>query len=176
MAITKNEKYQIYHNHIVKDVPNENLKILITLFIDYAAVNLGAKAEKADVDRIIEFIQGYEFNYLPISIIASGFVRGSLGKLRNDKTSLNPRNIHEWLSDVSLEYQKGIEHNERDDKLSKDYIHFRDLERIPLGKAICWKIDHVSEEDWDDVPLRIVAEMIGLKQMPTLKDFGIINK
>jgi hypothetical protein len=38
---------------------------------------------------------------------------------------------------------------------------------------MCWKIDHVEECDWDNVPLKEVAEMIGKGQTPTLEYFKL---
>lgn len=174
MAIMKNEKYQIYAQSEARTVPLEHLKLLTTSFIDYAALNLGCKVEKADVDRIIEFINN-EFSYLPISVIASAFIRGSLGKLKNEKTTLNPRNIYDWLSEVSLDYKTKLEHNERDARLSQKTLS-ADLIKTPFGQALRWKIDHLTEEDWDKAPLKEVATMIGRGQIPTLENFGIKNE
>lgn len=173
--MNNNKTYQAYHNSAIREVPTENLKILVTLFINSAALNLGCKATKADVDRVTDIMSGNQFNFLPIEIAASAFGRGSLGKLKNEKTTLNPRNIYDWLTEVSLEYRQHIEHKEREDRLSANIVHFKDLERYPLGKAICWKIDHVSESDWDNVPLKKVAETIGSGHYPTLEKFGIKN-
>lgn len=180
MAITTNDKYITYHSYIVKDVPIEVLKVLVTLFIDYAAVNLGTSADKANVDRIIEQVQGHEFNFLPVSVVASAFMRGSLGKLRNDKTSLNPRNIFEWLTEVSQEYKQGIEHDRREKELSMTEKTF-DLNRYPVGRSIMWKIDLynsglIDGDTWDKINPKIIAEMFANGQHPTLRDFGINNK
>lgn len=180
MAITTNDKYIAYHSYTVKEVPIEALKVLVTLFIDYAAVNLGTSADKANVDRIIEQVQGHEFNFLPMSVVASAFMRGSLGKLRNDRTSLNPRNIFEWLTEVAQEYKQGLEHDKREKELSNTEKTF-DLNKYPVGRAINWKIDLynsglIDDETWDMINIKTVAEMFARGQHPTIKNFGIKNK
>lgn len=176
--VTTNEKYLIYKDYKVSEVPLEVLRVLITLFIDHAALNLGSKATKADVDRIIEMVRGNEFTFLPIMTIYSAFTRGSLGKLKNDKTTLSPRNIYDWMCEVSLEYRQYIEHRDRDDRLSADVSHFTDLDRYPLGKAINKKIDWckaglLDDSNWDRVPLKVLADKIGQGQWPRPEEFGI---
>jgi len=172
--VTTNEKYLTYKDSKIFEVPLDTLKVLITLFIDHAALNLGCKATKADVDRIIEMVQGNEFSFLPVQTVYSAFTRGSLGKLKNEKTTLSPRNIYDWLSEVSLDYRLFIEHKDRDERLSANVVHFKDLERYPLGKAIMKKIDwELTEEEWERVPLKLLAEMIGRGEYVTMNDFGI---
>lgn len=181
MDIHYNEKYKLYQNDKASVVPTEILKGLVSLFIETAALNLGAKATKADVDQIIYFIQSPRFNFLPINVILSAFTRGSLGKLKNDKTTLTPRNIHDWLDEVSLEHRNYQEHLQRDYTLSNPEVHFKDLTRYPLGKAICKKIDWyksgaINSNDWDAISLRELAEMIGKDVMPTLEKFNLTDR
>jgi len=174
MDMLKNEKYQVYASYAVKDIPTENLKIFISDFIEHAALNMGAKVERVEVDRVIENIQLPEFSFAPLSVIASAFIRGSLGKLKNEKVTLNPRNIYDWVSEVTLDYRHKIEHDDRAARLSSNTLHFKDLERCPLGKAICKKIEWgLTEEEWDKVPLKELAVRIGNGHWPTPQEFGI---
>ena len=173
--------YEIYNNYVIRDIPIDNLKIIVTALIEDAALTLGCKATKADVDKVSEFMSSHQFNFIPINVAATAFTRGSLGKLKNDKTTLTPRNIYDWLSEISLEYRNHIEHNERDTILSSLGSHFTDLTRYPLGKAICKKIDWyksgaIDSNDWDKIPLRELAEMIGEGRYPMIEDFNLINK
>lgn len=181
MAIADNATYKIYALNTVLDVPTEKLKILVTVFIDYAARNLGCKVDKADVDQIIEFIQSPEFCFLPVSVVASAFSRGSLGKLKNDKLTLNPRNIYDWMTEVKIEHRNNIEHNEREKRLSADVSHFKELKKYPLGQALCKKIDWynsgaIDSDDWDRIPLRDLSEVISRGGWPSPNDFGIQAK
>lgn len=176
----KDKTYQTYVNYKVSEVPLETMQYLINLFVNYAAINLGASPDKANVDRIIEQVQGHEFNFLPVSVVASAFMRGSLGKLKNDKTTLSPRNIFEWLTEVSIEYKQGVEHDKRDRELSNTEKTF-DLYKYPVGAAINWKIDCynsglIDNETWDFINIKTVAEMFARGQHPIIKDFGIKNK
>lgn len=175
MKLTENEKYKAYCNTAVRDVPSEHLKVLINLFVDYSALNLGVNTDKANVDRLVELVRGGEFNLLPISVIASGFIRGSLGKLKNDNTKLSPRNIYEWLTEVSIEYRNKLDHLER--QKSPPGVAFN-LKKYPLGQALLRKIDWfrsgaITEADWEKIPLKELAEMIGRGEYPTIKDFNI---
>jgi hypothetical protein len=173
--------YEVYQDYLIRDVPNENLKIIVTDFINDAALTLGCKATKADVDKVSFFMASNQFNYIPVNVASTAFVRGSLGKLKNDKTTLSPRNIYDWLSEVGQEYRNHIEHKEREQTLSNPTVHFKDLTRYPLGKAICKKIDWyksgaINSDDWDAISLRELAEMIGKDVMPTLEKFNLTDR
>lgn len=171
-----NKTYEAYQSYKISDVPLENLKIIVTGFINDSALTLGCNATKADVDKVSELMASNQFNFLPVNVASSAFTRGSLGKLKNDKTTLSPRNIYDWLSEVSLEYRNHIEHNERDYKLSNPEGHFNDLMNCPFGKAIMKKIDwELTEDEWDKVPLKMLAEIIGRNERVTMADFGIIR-
>ena len=176
-----NDKYKTYQSYLIRDVPIDNLKIIVTEFINDAALTLGCKATKADVDKVTFFMSSNQFNYLPVNIASTAFVRGSLGKLKNDKTTLNPRNIYDWLSEVGQEYRNFVEHKEREKSLSNPGEHFKDLTQFPLGKAICKKIDWyrsgaIDDNDWDNISLHELAEMIGKNIIPTLDRFGIKDR
>jgi hypothetical protein len=176
MATFNNEKYQIYANTLVSDVPLEYLRILITLFLDHSALNMGANVEKANVDRIIEIVQE-DYNFLPINQIASAFVKGSMGYYGEGR--LVPKIINGWLKEIRSEYIRFAEHNDRKNRIEaqlkeKPY----DLQKYPAGKAICKKIDWyraglIDMDDWDKIPLKAVAEIIGRGHIPTIEDFGI---
>ena len=173
--------FDVYRNYLIRDVPSDNLKIIVTEFINDAALTLGCNSTKADVDKVSEFMSYNQFNFLPVSVAATAFIRGSLGKLKNEKTTLSPRNIYDWLSEISLEYRNYVEHKDREETLSKDIVHFKDLNRYPLGKAICKKIDWynsgaIDGDDWDKIPLKDLSEMIGKGGWPTPEQFGIEPK
>ena len=177
----KTKTFEVYKDYLIRDVPPDNLRIIVTGFIDDAALTLGCKPTKADVDKVSEFMSSNQFNFLPMSVAATAFIRGSLGKLKNDKSTLSPRNIYEWLSEVSLEFRQYQEHKERDERLSANNIRFSDLDRYPLGKAINKKIDWlkteaITSEEWDMISLKELAELIGKGVWPTPEYFGITPK
>jgi len=169
----KDEKFQMYANDLAKNVPSEILRHLMNLFMFEAARNMAAECKDEILETVIYFVNS-EFSYLPINFIASSFTRGSLGKYSDKRCSgrLNPRTIYGWLTEAVIEYNLAMAHKRQEEL---DAIPFQavDLRKYPLGRAICWKIDYVTEENWDKVPLKEVARMIGERYQPTLKHFGI---
>lgn len=175
-TFNNNEKYQIYAGSLVKDVPLEYLKILITLFLDHAALNMGANIEKVSVDRIIEIVKE-DYGFLPVNQIASAFIKGSMGYYGEGR--LIPKMINGWLKEIKTEYERYTEHNKRENRV-KEQLKEKpyDLQKYPAGKAICLKIDWyrkglINGDDWDKIPLQKVAEMIGKGHIPTPGDFII---
>lgn len=163
-------KYDDYATALVKDVPVEYLKIIINTFMCDAGINMGNDFTDESLERVIQIVS-FNFRYLPIYCIGGAFKKGSLGFYGAGR--LVPRVIYGWLNEATIEYKKDQDHKKQTEMV--DYIHFRELEKYPLGKSICWKIDHVSEEDWDKVQLKSVAEIIGRHGIPRLEDFGIEN-
>jgi len=178
MAIIENSTFKTYANYKVSDVPLDNLKKLVTLFLDHAALNMGASVEKANCDRVIEIIQG-DFAFMPVNQISSAFSKGSMGYWGEGR--LIPKNINNWLKEMKSEYDRYIEHKDREQKLSLNNPHFKDLVKYPLGKAICKKIDWyksgvIDGDDWDKIPLKELSEIIGNGGWPTPTQFGIEPK
>jgi hypothetical protein len=71
-------------------------------------------------------------------------------------------------------------HEKRDQSQDNQY-KFDGLEKYPLGKAICKKIDWlksgaITTVEWDRISLKQVAEIIGAGNEPTLEHFGINHK
>jgi hypothetical protein len=179
MAIIKNEKYNIYAGTVVKDVPSEYVKTLVTSFVDIAALNMGANIERANVDRIIEIIQE-DYEFMLIAQVASAFIKGSMGYYGDGR--LVPKVINGWLKETSAEYRRYQEHKEREEKTIAQLKEKPfDLQKYPAGAAICKKIDWykaglIDINDWDKIPLKQVAEIIGRRQMPTIEMFNIKTK
>jgi hypothetical protein len=162
--------YDDYATCVVKDIPKENLKTLVNIFMVDASVNMGNDFSDETLERAI-FIIETNFRFLHLCYVASAFKKGSLGQYGAGR--LVPRTIYGWLNEITAEYNRDTEHK----RLNADdaTVHFKDLERYPLGRAICWKIDHVSESEWDKIPLKEVAELLGKGIEPTLLYFGINN-
>jgi hypothetical protein len=114
---------------------------------------------------------------LHLCYISSAFKKGSLGKYGAGR--LVPRTINGWLNEITMEFNRDAEHK----KLNEvdGTVHFKNLEKYPLGKAICKKIDWymsdvIDDNDWDKIPLKQLAEIIGRHEIPDLKMFGIIKQ
>ena len=171
----------------VKDVPKESLKTLVNIFMVDASVNMGNDFSDETLERAI-FIIETNFRFLHVCYIASAFKNGSLGKYGAGR--LVPRTIYGWLNEITMEYNRDTDHkklNEIDNS-----IHFKDLEKYPLREALCKKIDWlkpyafdvdewdspgiITEEEYDRIDLKKLAEMIGRGQHPLPSDFGIKPK
>ena len=171
---------EIYDKHamtLVKDVlPKEDLKALVNTFLCDAGINMGNDFTDSTLERTIEIVET-NFRFLPVCYIASAFKKGSLGHYGTGR--LVPRVIYSWLNEISLEYNRDQDHKKHE--ANSDLIHFSDLDRYPLGKAINKKIDWlkseaITSEEWDTISLKELAELIGRGSYPTPENFGITPK
>ena len=154
------DRYTQYANHLCSDIPNSELDLLIRQFIKEAEVDMGSDFEELAIPRVREFVTK-DFSHLPLYFIAGAFKKGSLGQYGPGR--LVPRTIHGWLSEMSQVFQQHSKNlaDNIDDKKRWD-----GLNKYPVGKAINKKIDWlisgaISESDWDELPLKEMAERIG---------------
>jgi len=170
--------YKKNYKEAAKDIPVDELRMLLTLFFNKAAVNMGKEsydAPDAAIDSIMEFIYR-DYGILPIENIASGIIRGSLGKYGPGR--LVPATVYKWLHETIMEYEKLVRHQE----LGKiEYTQRLDVVKYPVGKALIKKIvwlknGVIDSDDWDILPLKEMAERIaqGLDVVPEL--WGIKSK
>jgi len=167
-------KFQMYANELVRNVPAEYLQHLVTLFMQEASINMGAEPNIQTIERVIYYIKK-DFGYIPINCIASAFIKGSLGRLGDGKGRLIPKTIHSWIGEISLEYNRMIANQLQKDKLN-DVSIAMDLHNYPAGQAINKKIEWYNKgllkmKDWERVPLKELAEMIGKGHTPRVTDF-----
>jgi len=160
--IEDNSTYQAYSNNQVKDVPVEDMSLLLKLFLDKAAVNMGKESydkPESTKESILEFLYR-DFGTLQVVYIGSAIIRGSLGKYGAGR--LVPSTVYRWFNEVSLEYER----NRRHEKLARrEYDFAFDLQKYPLGSAINKKIEwyksgQISIDEWDNYPLKAIAEKI----------------
>ena len=154
--------YQAYSNYPAKEVPDEDLKHLVYVFVAEAALNMGSNVEKANVDRIIEIIKDY-YGLLPVYVICSAFIKGSMGYLGEGR--LIPKNVNAWLREIRIEHERQLEHKKIEEELTPKGVPV-DLKKYPMGKAINKKIEWVrfglmTIDQWDHIPLKELAEAIG---------------
>jgi hypothetical protein len=173
-------KFQTYANELVRNVPMENLQYLIALFMQEAAINMGSEVSEKTLERTIYYIQK-DFSYIPVNYIASAFIRGSLGKFGKEGAGrLVPKTIHAWLGEISLDYNQAIS-KEKIKARQMDVGIAMDLHKYPVGSAISKKIEWyrkglIDGDDWDQIPLKELAEMIGRGGYPLPSHFGIETK
>lgn len=172
------EKFQMYANELIRNVPEEYIKHLVTLFIQEASINMGSDINEQTLERVIYHVKK-DYSYIPVNYVASAFIRGSLGKIGDGRGRLVPKTILTWLGDASLDYNRMIANKRQKDKLD-DVSVAMDLHKYPVGSAIEKKIEWyrkgiLSIDDWDKVPLKKVSEMIADGHTPTVEHFGIKN-
>ncbi len=167
--------YDIYANTTCNDIPIETLKDFITGFLYDAAKDMDCNFDKKETPDRVYYIISTHYNHLPLMMVASAFKRGALGQYGAGR--LTPRTIYGWLGEINQVYL--TKHNVRDNS-QDNYIKFKELGKYPLGSAIGKKIEWyrkgiLSINDWEKVPLKELAEMIGEGHHPTLEHFGIKN-
>jgi hypothetical protein len=172
----KDNTYQTFATFLVKDVPNESFEYLIKLFMDKASMNMGSDYSPKVLTGTVEIIKGH-YNYIPICYVASAFIKGSLGDYGPGR--LVPRTVYAWLNAITIEYNRDEDHKRN--ILDINTVHFSDLEKYPLGKAINKKIDwlksgKITSDDWDRISLKELAERIGqgIESVPEI--FGVTSK
>lgn len=169
--------YKRYNQISAKEVPVDDLRPLLKLLFDKAAVNMGKESYDAPdvaIESIMEFIYK-DYGILPVFYIAMSIIRGSLGKYGPGR--LVPSTVYKWLHEITMEFERVQKH----EKLSSpDYFDSIDLHKYPTGKAINKKIDWltngiITSDDWDKIPLKEMAERIGqgLECVPEV--FGITS-
>ena len=164
-----NDLYNTYANYPCRDIPQEYMEQFILTFLFEASKDMGVILDKEVLPNRVLYIINKYYNHLPLSLIASACKRGGLGQYGAGR--LVPRTVFGWFEQINQYFITIHENIERKDN-KKD--RFKELKKYPLGQAICWKIDHVSEPECDKIPLKELAEIIGRGQVPTLQYFGII--
>jgi hypothetical protein len=164
VKIEENAEYQRYSLKIVKDVPHNDMMILLTLFLNKAANNTGKEnydSPDETKESVLEFLYA-KFSFLPVHSVGSAIIKGSLGQYGPGR--LIPRVIYGWMVEASNEYQKRLNH----EKYSKqtETTNRLDVLKYPAGRAIIKKADWlylgiINSDEYDRIPLMEVAERIG---------------
>jgi hypothetical protein len=157
-----NSTYDTYATELIKNIPFENLTVLVKIFMDSASVDMGSEYGESTLDRV-GYIIRTEFAYMPLCFIASGFSQGAMGKYGPGR--LVPRVIHGWLNEVALEYNRKTNQDNQAELNAEIYVRY-DLRKYPIGKAIVQKIDwyeagKLKGDLWDQISLKELAMAIG---------------
>lgn len=168
--------YETYANTLCSEIPVEYLKRFILDFLYEASKDMGCEFDKTSMPDRVHYVISTHYNHLPLMLVASAFKRGALGQYGAGR--LIPRTIFGWLGEMNQYFT--TQHTIRDASKDKQY-KYDGLEKYPLGKAICKKIDWLDSgaitfDEWDQIPLKEVAEIIGKGLNPSLEYFGITNK
>ena len=167
------ERSEIYANTFCKDIPIDYMKEFIMTYLVGASADMGQSFDRDSTpNRVCDMISTH-YQHLPLMLIASAFKRGALGQYGTGR--LVPRTIFGWLGEMN---QYFLTCHEKRDQSEDNRRKFDGLEKYPLGKAICCKIDWLKSgaitlDEWDRIPLKQVAEIIGSGHEPNLDYFGI---
>ena len=170
------ELYNTYASYPCSEIPLDNLKMILTDLLFEASQDMGQTFDREFLADRVKYIIDKHYSHLPLSLVASAFKRGALGQYGAGR--LIPRTVYGWLAEMNQYYMNV---NEKDNEREVRHHKFDGLEKYPLGRAICKKIDWmlsgaITEAEWDKIPLKEVAEMMGKGEMPTLAKFGITTK
>ena len=170
--------YQRYNNIPAKDVPLDDMRYLLKMFFNRAAINMGKDSYDAPdsaIESMLEFIYK-DFQMLTVMYVGMAIIRGSLGKYGSGR--LVPNTVYRWLGEITIEFERLRKHDELKKHNSEKVF---DLQRFPVGQAICKKIDWlksgaINEADWDKIPLKELSERIssGMDSVPEL--WGVTTK
>ena len=165
--------YETYSTTECSQIPIENLKTIILQFLYDASKDMGSEFDKVQTPDRVYYIIDKHYNHLPLYMVASAFTRGALGQYGSGR--LVPRTIFGWLGEINQVYL--TKHNVRDNT-GDNYTKFDGLHKYPLGKAINKKIDWyrkglITADDWETIPLKELAEMIGAGQHPMPEYFKL---
>jgi hypothetical protein len=167
-------KFETYATEFVRNIPTETLSDILELTMKKCSLNMGSNYTDEILQRIVELIKE-DYSYMTVNLVVSALFRGSMGHFGAGR--LIPKTIAQWLRETSQEYMKDKEHRELEAKLNSNSTPV-DLRKYPMGTALNLKIDwlvsgHIDLETWDKIPLKQLAEIIGMGETPQLADFGI---
>jgi hypothetical protein len=166
----EDNNYQVYSTWLVKDVPADNMKYLINLFLEKASLNMGCLVKEKTNEGSVEIVRSY-YSYIPVCYIASGIVKGSLGHY--GAGILAPKTVYHWLGEISLEYNR----DQAKEKLQSPTSEIvMDLRKYPMGKAINQKIEwlnsgKITRSEWDKISLKKLTEDIAAHKTPLVTNY-----
>jgi len=160
LKVENNETYQKNSLRPVREVTEDNLRLLLGLFFKKASVIMGKEAydvEEEALVNIIEFLQK-EFSYLPVAYVYTAFLNGALGKYATGR--LVPRTIYAWIQATAQEYIQKEQKKYNDDIYNA--ILNAQTDGLAYGRALIMKIDlfnegKIDEKLWDKLDIKELA-------------------
>lgn len=171
----ENLTYNLHAIRLIKEIPVEDLNLLINLFMQDAGVTMGNDFNDNTLDMVIVIIRN-EYSFLPLLYIASAFKKGSMGKYgKEGGARLIPKNIGFWIEQEAISYNRYLAHKEQKEKEFRPE-NSMDLIKYPIGQAIIQKINWFKEgllnnENWDRISLKKLAEEINKGKTIQFNDF-----
>ena len=142
-------KYQLTDNvrdalkYNSQDIGTEKISEIMELFIDA----LKSRYKELDIDEVKKAILNGTY--------------GDYGKYN----WVNTKVLIDW---VRQKWMSILDKSRRVDEIEK--THKFDVEKCPVGKAIIWKMNNISIDDWEKIPLKKIAE--ALKNRENMNKFA----
>ena len=166
--------FNIYANEFLTNIPTEKLNSILNKTFFEAGRNMGNDVDDELMDLLIDTTKKYHHK-MPLYYVTSSIYKGSMGHYGAGR--LIPRTIYGWLREMSHEYEREKEHKEIEQRFENKGTPV-DLKKYPMGKAINVKVGWlasgaISDNDYDNIDIKELAEMIGQGKQPLPEDFKL---
>lgn len=166
----KSAYYPQYLAEKVYNIPSEHMREMIDEFAINAKFYMSSDVDNEATDKInaavVDLLKN-KFRYLPLSLVAEAYTRGSLGEL-GGTTRFTVRNIYIWLTAVDEKNQRlNQESQSRTDSerraAEERAFRLQQKRSTKYGAAMYWKIGfakQLSAAEYHRISLdKIVAMM-----------------
>jgi hypothetical protein len=165
----KSQYYSEYINTKAGEIPSGALIEIIDEFASNAKFYMSSDADSITTAKInsasIDLLKN-RFRFLPLSLIAEAYTRGSLGEL-GGTTRFTVRNVYTWLGSIDEKNQRLYQETQSkidDQKRAENERLFRRSQKRSslFASALYWKISHcpMSDPDYDRLTLDKIVEAI----------------
>ena len=141
----------------IAEIEKEELKYQLT---DNVRDALKYNSQDIGTDKISEimglFIDALKTRYKEVDIndVKKAILNGTYGDY-GKYNWINTKVLIDW---VRQKWMSILDKSRRVDEIEE--IHKFDVEKYPVGKAIIWKMNHISLDDWEMIPIKKIAEAI----------------
>lgn len=168
----KSEYYPQYLSERVKDIPSEHMRELVDEFAINAKFYMSSDVDNDATDKIntavVELLKN-KFSFLPLSLIAEAYTRGSLGEL-GGTTRFTVRNIYIWLAAVNEKSQRLLQERQSkidDERRASEEKSFRHQQKRSnlYGAALYKKIEWcyqglLNSRQYDELTLDMIVAKV----------------
>ena len=163
----KSEYYPEYIGSIVALIPKEALHELIDEFAInskfYMSSEVDSEATAKINSAVVALLLG-KFRYMPLSLIAEAYTKGSLGEL-GGTTRFTVRNVYIWLAAMDEKCRRLNQEKQSkldsDKRAEEEKAYKKTQKRNSLyGTAFYWKVSHcpMSDSEYDRLSLDKIVE------------------
>ncbi len=164
----RSQYFQEYFMAKAGDIPTVALIELIDEFASSAKFYMSSDADSITTEKINSIVVDLlknRFRFIPLSLIAEAYTRGSLGEL-GGTTRFTVRNVYIWLNSIEERNQRLYQETQSkidDRKRAENERLFRSSQKRNnlFASAFYWKISHcpLSNSDYDRLVLDKIVDM-----------------